>query len=114
MNQDCIFCTIISGGIPAERVLENEEFLAIPDINPKAPVHLLVLPKEHVSSLEEASGWPPGRAARLLDFVSSAAAAAGLSESGYRVVANNGPDAGQEIDHLHLHILGGKYLGDVV
>jgi histidine triad (HIT) family protein len=113
-DQDCIFCKIIGGDIPAERVLESEEFLAIPDINPKAPVHLLVLPKGHVPSLEGIGGWPEGRAYRLLEFLGRVAEVSGVRDSGYRVVINNGPDAGQEVDHLHIHVLGGQYLGDAL
>lgn len=112
MNE-CIFCKIIRGEIPATFVLEDDEFVAFPDINPKAPVHLLVMPRAHVRSVNEVSGLDGGFGQRLLSFVAAVAAGAGVGESGYRVVINNGPDAGQEVDHLHVHVLGGRELGDL-
>ncbi len=110
---DCIFCKIIRGEIPATFVLEDDGFVAFPDINPKAPVHLLVMPRHHVRSVNEVADQDAGFGQRLLAFIAAAAAAAGISKSGYRVVINNGPDAGQEVDHLHVHVLGGRELGDL-
>lgn len=111
---DCIFCRIIKGQIPAEFALKDEEFVAFPDINPKARVHLLVMPTAHIRSLNDIDSQDAGFGQRMLSFVARAAAAAGVGESGYRVIINNGPDGGQEVDHLHLHILGGTLLGDLV
>jgi len=108
----CIFCKIIQGEIPSERILEDEEFLAIRDINPKAREHALVMPKEHLASLDDIGAWDGGRAGRLLSFAVRVADALGIRDSGYRVVTNVGRDGGQEVDHLHLHIMGGERLGE--
>lgn len=108
----CIFCKIIEGDIPGERVLEDEEFLAIRDINPKAREHVLVMPKEHVGSMDDIGTWDGERAGRLLGFIVQVAGTLGIRQSGYRVVTNVGPDGGQEVDHLHLHVMGGEMLGE--
>jgi len=110
---DCIFCKIIAGDIPGERVYEDDGFVAIHDIHPKSAVHVLVMPREHLRSLDDLPGWhdeSTGR--RLLEFVVRVADVLGIRESGYRVITNVGPDAGQEVDHLHLHVMGGETLGD--
>jgi histidine triad (HIT) family protein len=109
---DCIFCKIAGGEIPAERVLEDPGFVAIRDIQPKAPVHILVIPRDHIVSLNEIDRWEPDHGYALLSFVVKAAEAAGIRDSGYRVVINNGPDARQVVQHLHVHIMGGADLGD--
>jgi histidine triad (HIT) family protein len=112
--EDCIFCKIIRGEIPSERVLEDDSTIAIKDIDPKAPVHLLVIPRQHVRSLDDIHEFTPQQTQDLLQFVVRAAEVAGVRESGYRVMANIGRDAGQAVDHLHLHILGGTRLADLV
>ncbi|GAB4252969.1 MAG: histidine triad nucleotide-binding protein [Thermoleophilia bacterium] len=109
--EDCIFCKILRGEIPADKVLENEDFIAIRDINPKAPVHVLVIPREHVPSLAAISHWDDDLSGRMLRVATEVAELTGIRETGYRVVSNAGPDAGQEVDHLHVHVLGGKPLG---
>jgi histidine triad (HIT) family protein len=109
---DCIFCKIADGEIPAERVLEDSGFVAIRDIQPKAPQHLLVIPRDHIVSLNDLDRWEPGRGHDLLSFVVRAAEAAGIRESGYRIVVNTGPDARQVVQHLHVHVMGGADLGD--
>jgi histidine triad (HIT) family protein len=108
---DCVFCKIARGEIPSQRVLEDDSFLAFNDIDPRAPVHILVIPREHLRSLDEVDGWRDSRGHELLAFAVRAAREAGINESGYRVVTNIGADAGQEVDHLHLHVLGGGPLG---
>jgi histidine triad (HIT) family protein len=108
--EECIFCKIIRGEIPSDRVLEDDRFVAIRDIAPKAPVHILVIPREHLTSLDDLEDAQSPLGHDLLVFTARAAKAAGVRESGYRVVTNSGPDAGQEVDHLHLHILGGRPL----
>lgn len=113
MNE-CIFCKIIRGDIPAAFALQNPEFVAFPDINPKAPVHLLVMPRAHIRSLNDVAAQDDGFGQRLLAFVASVAAAAGVDKDGYRVIVNNGPDGGQEVDHLHIHVLAGRVLGDLI
>lgn len=105
---DCLFCKIIAGQIPAAKVYEDEEFLAFKDIAPKAPVHILVVPKKHIASLEEAQGADAPMLGRLQLLLKSIARDQGLADSGYRVVNNCGPDAGQVVFHIHYHLLGGS------
>lgn len=112
--EDCIFCRIIGGDIPSTPVLEDEEFIAIRDIAPKAAEHVLVMPREHLGSLDEIDAWSDGRAQRFLAFTVKTAEALGIRGSGYRVITNVGRDGRQEIDHLHFHVLGGERLGDLV
>lgn len=107
----CVFCKIARGEIPSQVVLEDELFLAFRDVNPEAPVHILVIPREHLRSLDEIDQWREDEGQRLLSFLVRAAGVAGVRESGYRIVSNIGSDAGQEVDHLHLHVLGGHSLG---
>jgi histidine triad (HIT) family protein len=109
MEQDCLFCRIAQGDVPAARVLENEWVIAIHDAHPQAPVHLLVIPKRHVAGLP---ALPPDDALwnRLLDAVQRVAAEAGL-DHGFRVVVNTGDDGGQTVGHLHVHVLGGRAMG---
>ena len=109
----CIFCKIVAGEIPAKKVFENEKVLAFYDIQPQAKVHILVIPKCHFSSLED---MPKDKADYLTECflaVPHIAKLAGL-ENGYRIVVNTGADAGQEVNHLHLHILGGEKLGGIL
>lgn len=103
----CIFCKIVKGEIPSNKVLENEEFLAFHDINPKAPVHILVIPKVHVEKFQDA---PSELIAKMTPFIQECARKMGLDKNGYRLIVNNGNDGGQEIYHLHFHILGGAKL----
>jgi histidine triad (HIT) family protein len=108
---DCIFCRIARGEIEAEVVHDEDEVLAFKDINGRAPVHVLVIPRQHVASLEEVARLPESVARRLLEVSSIVAGRLGAGESGYAVRINNGPEAGQEVFHLHLHVLGGKRIG---
>jgi histidine triad (HIT) family protein len=108
---DCIFCKIVRGEIDAEVVHDEDEVLAFKDIQGRAPVHVLVMPKQHVASLEEVTQLPESVARRLLEVSSVVAQKLGVGHSGYAVRINNGSDAGQEVFHLHLHVLGGKRLG---
>jgi histidine triad (HIT) family protein len=110
--EDCIFCRIASGAIPSEIVLEDGAFVAFRDLNPKAPQHVLVVPREHIRSLNDLDRWQGCEGHALLQFVVRAAELLGISESGYRVLTNVGPDGGQQVQHLHVHILGGEDLGD--
>jgi len=106
---DCIFCKIVSGAIPAKLVKKTPDALAFHDVNPQAPVHVLVIPTTHVASVRDASG-PEGEKllGRLLAFASEVATELGLDAKGYRVVANTGADGGQTVFHVHLHLLGGR------
>ena len=108
---DCIFCKIVRGEIDTEVVHDEDEVLAFKDINGRAPVHVLVIPKQHVASLEEVTRLPEPVARRLFEISSMVAEELGVGESGYAVRINNGPDAGQEVFHLHLHVLGGERIG---
>lgn len=108
---DCIFCKLVAGEIPADLVGETEEFIAFNDINPVAPVHLLVIPRRHIESFDEIELLGVGTSGRLLAFIARVARDAAVAEGGYRVVTNVGPDSGQEVKHLHWHILGGRRLG---
>jgi histidine triad (HIT) family protein len=103
---DCIFCRIAAGEIPASVVFEDEHVVAFDDVAPQAPVHVLIVPRVHYASLEDTV--PADVAAALVAAVPRVAAARGLSETGYRVVINTGPDARQTVQHLHVHVMGGK------
>jgi histidine triad (HIT) family protein len=109
---DCIFCRIADGRIPSEFVLEDERFVAFRDIDPKAPQHVLVVPRRHIVSLNDLDAWQHCEGHDLLRFIVRVATQVGVADSGYRVLTNVGPDAGQEVQHLHFHILGGEDLGD--
>ncbi len=106
----CIFCRIAAGELSAEMVHEDAEVVAFRDLNPQAPVHLLVVPRRHVSSLEGLSEADESLAGKLLLAVASIARSEGLADDGYRVVGNTGERGGQTVDHLHLHLLGGRRL----
>lgn len=105
---NCIFCKIVSKEIPADILEEDEEFLIFKDINPKAPVHLIIIPKTHLGPVNALSGENENSLGRLILKASEVAANIGVSENGYRLIFNVGRDAGMEIDHLHLHLLAGK------
>lgn len=109
---DCIFCRIADGSIAAGMVLEDEQFVAFRDIHAKAAQHILVIPREHMTSLNDVELWRQCEGHNLLRFIVRVARAAGIADSGYRMLTNVGPDAGQEVQHMHFHILGGEDLGD--
>lgn len=109
--QPCVFCGIAEGSIPADVVHRDDTAVAFRDIAPKAPVHILVVPTEHVPSLDDAGGGAEPVLGHLLAVARDLARAEGLAERGYRVVLNNGAAAGQSVGHLHLHVLGGRELG---
>lgn len=110
-EKDCLFCKIVRGEIEAEVVHDEDEVLAFNDINSKAPVHVLVIPRQHVANLEEIGDLPDAVVKRLFEVASLVAEKLGVTENGYAVRLNNGADAGQEIFHLHLHVMGGRKLG---
>jgi histidine triad (HIT) family protein len=105
--KECIFCKIIRGEIPSKKAYEDERVLAFYDINPKAPVHVLVIPKEHITSLAEVKDEQLELIGYLHGIIRTVAKDLGL-ENGYRVVNNCGQDGGQEVEHLHFHLLGGR------
>ena len=103
----CLFCKIINNEIPSNRVLENDDFIAFHDINPIAPAHLLAIPKQHVDSFNDLN---PEMMAKMTTFIQDVAKEVNISQSGYRVITNIGDNGGQEVKHLHFHILGGAKL----
>jgi histidine triad (HIT) family protein len=106
-DPDCIFCKIVAGQVPSRKVYEDEEFLAFHDVRPHAPVHFLVIPKRHVPSLAEVTADDQPMLGRLLALAPRLAREQGLT-GGFRLGVNTGRDGGQEVFHLHLHVLGGK------
>jgi histidine triad (HIT) family protein len=104
----CLFCRIIAGEIPAELVHHDDQCVVIRDVNPQAPTHLLVIPREHLESLDDASRPDEVMLGHLLRMAARLANEQGLSESGYRTVINTGAGAGQSVFHLHVHVLGGR------
>lgn len=108
---DCLFCKIVSGAIPSKKVYEDDDIYAFLDINPQAPVHVLVVPKKHIASADEINGTNSGVVAKIFERIPAIAASQGL-KNGYRIISNCGDDACQSVKHLHFHILGGKQLPD--
>ena len=107
---DCLFCRIVAGEVSADIVYQDQRAVAFRDINPQAPVHILVIPREHMESLDEASQKDEAQLGHLLRVAARVANEQGLSDSGYRTVINTGAGAGQSVFHLHLHLLGGREL----
>ena len=108
---DCLFCKIVAGEIPAKIVKRAEDALAFRDIDARAPVHVLVIPTRHLAAVRDAKGPDAERLlGRLLAFAAEVARDEGLDGTGYRIVTNTGRNAGQSVDHLHLHVLGGRKL----
>jgi histidine triad (HIT) family protein len=108
---DCLFCKIIQGEIPSQKVYEDETCFAFRDINPQAPTHVLLVPKHHVSDIADAAGLPDETLAHLIRVIGKIAAQEGLT-NGFRVISNCGPDACQSVPHLHFHILGGEKMSE--
>jgi histidine triad (HIT) family protein len=106
---DCVFCGIVAGKIPARRVLENDDVVAFHDLHPAAPVHVLVIPRRHIATLDDADASDAELLGRMLRAASEVASASGLA-AGYRVVMNVHSGAGQSVFHIHLHVLGGREL----
>ena len=106
---DCIFCKIINGDIPSRKAYEDEFCYAFHDINPQAPVHVLVVPKKHIASVDEVNAENSIYVAKIFEAIPKVAATAGLS-NGYRVITNCGEDGCQSVKHLHFHIMGGRKL----
>lgn len=106
MAEPCIFCRIARGEIPAQMVTNTVDFVAFRDLDPKAPVHILIIPKQHIVSLDKATD--SALLGRMTALAAEIARSEGISESGYRTVINTGKDGGQSVDHLHIHLLGGR------
>jgi histidine triad (HIT) family protein len=107
---DCLFCKIAGGELTAEIADEDDDLLVIRDINPQGPVHLLVIPRRHIASLDELSAADAALTGRLVLAAARAAAAAGLATDGYRLVINCGRHGCQSVDHLHVHLIGGRQM----
>ena len=111
MEQSCIFCSIIAGDVPGEVVYHDDQMVAIKDANPQAPVHVLLIPREHnLESLNDASKLDVSLLGHLLYTAAKVANQMDIAEGGYRVVINNAEAAGQSVPHLHVHVLGGRHL----
>lgn len=110
-ERDCLFCKIVAGELPADVVRRTERTLAFRDINPQAPTHVLVIPKDHHPNAAALAAADPGLLAEVLHETREVAAGDGIEDGGYRVVFNTGPGAGQTVFHVHAHVLGGRGLG---
>ncbi len=109
--ENCIFCKIIAGDIPSQKVYEDDRMLAFRDIAPQAPTHILVIPKAHIASVDAITCENSGIVSAIFEQIPKIAKEAGLT-NGYRVISNCGDDACQSVHHLHFHILGGKQLSE--
>ncbi len=111
---DCIFCQIVAGKVPSEILYQDEEIIAFPDINPVAPVHLLIIPKKHIPSLAHLSEAESSLIGDMVNIANQLAKREGISESGYRLAISCGEQGGQEVPHLHMQLLGGRKLSDTL
>ena len=109
-SENCLFCKIVSGEIPATRVYENAEVVAFRDINPGAPVHVLIVPRQHIDNAHMLDAESSSVMAHMILAAQKVARDEKVDDSGYRLVMNNGADAGQSVNHLHMHLLGGRKL----
>ncbi len=112
--EDCIFCKIIRREIPSEIVYEDNDIIAFKDIHPVAPIHILVIPKKHIPSLVELTKEDETRVGKIYGVINHIAKEQGILEKGYRVIVNCGKDGGQEVAHLHFHLLAGRKLGEKI
>ena len=110
--EDCLFCKIVKGEIPSTKVYEDEEILAFNDIEPIAPIHILVVPKKHITSLAHMEDGDEVLVGKIYKVINKIAEEKGFKEDGFRVVVNCGENGGQEVMHLHFHVLAGKKLGN--
>jgi len=112
MAEECIFCRIVAGEVPGDIVYQDENFLAFRDKEPQAPTHFIIVPKIHITSLTEFTEQQQELAGRLIIIAKNLAEKEGVDKRGYRLVMNCGPDGGQAVPHLHLHLIGGRRLDD--
>lgn len=110
MSNDCVFCKIAKGEFGTQFIYEDEELLAFRDINPQAPVHILIIPRKHIPRINRLSDSEQALMGKMILAANKIAKAENISESGYRLVFNCGPDGGQEVEHIHLHLLGGRQM----
>jgi histidine triad (HIT) family protein len=110
MQHDCIFCKIVNRDIPAKIIYEDEHVVAFPDVSPAAPVHILVIPKRHISDLTEMRSEDAALMGHIMTVIPNIAAEVGLAENGFRTVINTKDDGGQTVHHFHCHVLGGRFM----
>lgn len=110
MSQDCLFCKIAAGEIPSEQVYADDDFYAFRDISPAAPTHILIVPRKHISRIQDAKAEDAGLLGNMLLLANKLAEAEGLNERGFRYVLNSNEEGGQTVFHIHLHILGGRQM----
>ena len=110
MAEECIFCRIVAGEVPGDIVYQDEDFLAFRDILPKAPIHVLIIPKTHITSAAELTEGQQNLVGRLIMIAKNLAEKEGIAKKGYRLVINCGPEGGQVVPHLHLHLIGGRQM----
>jgi len=111
MSSDCIFCKIIKGDIPTDKLYEDEYVVAFNDINPKSPTHILVVPKKHIATLNDVGPDDMSVIPQIFSAIQKIATKHGVAEDGYRVIVNTNKASGQEVFHIHFHIMGGRQLG---
>jgi histidine triad (HIT) family protein len=107
---DCVFCKIINGEIPSKIVYQDDDFLVFPDINPITPLHLLIITRKHIPSLARLTDAETPLVGKMVKLANKLAREQGISEKGYRLTINSGPDSGQVVPHLHMHFMGGRKL----
>jgi histidine triad (HIT) family protein len=112
-RERCVFCKIVRGEVPSRIVYSDDSVVAFPDINPRAPVHLLVIPREHIPDLQSTGEDDEGLLGHLFGVAKTLAQREGIAETGYRLAMNLGRDGGQQVAHLHLHVMGGRRLGSM-
>lgn len=110
MDQNCIFCRIIDGTNPSEMVYEDDQVVAFLDLNPAAPIHILIVPRDHIPSINHITSSQEELIGHLITTAKQLAESNGIAESGYRLIMNSGPDANQSVFHIHLHLLGGRQM----
>lgn len=108
--EDCIFCKIVNGEIPSKKVYEDEKVLAFYDVNPEAPVHVLVIPKDHIASVNEINEKNSKIISDIFVVINKIVSELGIAKDGYRIITNTGENGGQSVNHMHFHVLGGKKL----
>ena len=111
MEKDCIFCRIAAGEVPGDILYQDDHLVAIRDINPQAPTHILIMPRAHVPSLSDLTAEQSPLMGSMIRVANELAKAEGVADRGYRLVINSGLEAGQEVPHLHMHLLGGRPMG---
>ena len=114
MSDNCLFCRIAQGEIPSNTVYEDDQVFAFHDISPQAPTHVLVIPKQHIAKLSDVTATERETMGILMERTAHVAQQLGLNGDGYRIIINNGSHGGQEVFHIHVHILGGKRIGPMV